>query len=195
MKIQIRDRDRRALIGLTLALAVYLTMSELVFPAYDRLALASEAAVDKEDQLRRYRRALSRQTRDTELISEARDRVAELEGRWIQAESEGLASVQLQALVEEASQGAGIGVEQRNIVGMRQLDDYFGETTMTLSFDATPDQLVQFLTDLRVAPKVLTVGSIEIRPLEVVHEVPDQGELEKTLRVSLSVGALVPNPL
>ncbi len=195
MKIQIRDRDRRALIGLTLALAVYLTMSELVFPAYDRLALASEAAVDKEDQLRRYRRALSRQTRDTELISEARDRVAELDGRWIQAESEGLASVQLQALVEEASQGAGIGVEQRNIVGMRQLDDYFGETTMTLSFDATPDQLVQFLTDLRVAPKVLTVGSIEIRPLEVVHEVPDQGELEKTLRVSLSVGALVLNPL
>lgn len=194
MKLQIRDRDRRALIGLGLTVALYLTATVLVFPAMDRLAMVSAGAAQKEDQLRRYRRALSRQARYVESVEEARQRVGGLDPRWIQAESEGLASVELQAIVEQASREAGIAVEQRNIGGMRELDDYFGETSMTLVFDATPLQLVGFLTQLRRSPKALTVQSAEVRPRRVVHEVPERGELEKTLNVTLSVGALVPNP-
>ena len=87
MRLEIRPRDRRALLLLVLSLVVYLFLTEVALPIYDGLAAAAESALDKEDQLRRYRRAVVRKANYEQLLEEAQRRVAEGEARLIRGDN------------------------------------------------------------------------------------------------------------
>ena len=188
MKIRIRDRDRRALIGLALAVALYVATVELVLPQWDRLREAPELAANSESQLRRYRRAILRQGRYEELEGLAVARDGELESLLIRAESESLASVELQSIVESVAADIGVVFGERNIIAPRTLDDFFSETAMSVAFDCTPNQLVSLLTALRDLETLITVRELNIQPK------PDEGQdLTKEWQVSLTVGALIEN--
>ena len=188
MKIRLRDRDRRALIGLALAVALYLVTVELVLPQWDRLREAPELAANSESQLQRYRRAISRQGRYEELEALAVARDGELESLLIRAESESLASVELQSIVESVAADIGVVFGERNIIAPRMLDDFFSETAMSVAFDSTPNQLVSLLTALRALETLITVRELNIQPK------PDEGQdLTKEWQVSLMVGALIEN--
>ena len=188
MKIRLRDRDRRALIGLALAVALYAGTVELVLPQWDRLREAPELAANSESQLRRYRRAILRQGRYEELEGLAVARDGELESLLISAESESLASVELQSIVESVAADIGVVFGERNIIAPRMLDDFFSETAMSVAFDSTPNQLVSLLTALRDLETLITVRELNIQPK------PDEGQdLTKEWQVSLTVGALIEN--
>ena len=188
MKIRLRERDRRALIGLALAVALYLVTVELVLPQWDRLREAPELAVNSESQLQRYRRAISRQGRYEELEALAVARDGELESLLIRAESESLASVELQSIVESVAADIGVVFGERNIIAPRMLDDFFSETAMSVAFDSTPNQLVSLLTALRDLETLITVRELNIQPT------PAEGQdLNKEWQVSLTVGALIEN--
>ena len=188
MKIRLRDRDRRALIGLALAVALYVATVELVLPQWDRLREAPELAANSESQLQRYRRAISRQGRYEELEALAVARDGELESLLIRAESESLASVELQSIVESVAADIGVVFGERNIIAPRMLDDFFSETAMSVAFDSTPNQLVSLLTALRDLETLITVRELNIQPK------PDEGQdLTKEWQVSLMVGALIEN--
>ena len=100
MKFTLQTRDRLALTLLAGALVLYFLVSAVVFPAYDGLAAAEALAIDKEDQLLRYRRALARASDYAALIEVARTRIQEGEARLIPGDNPSLASAQLQTLVE-----------------------------------------------------------------------------------------------
>ena len=188
MKIRLRDRDRRALIGLALAVALYVATVELVLPQWDRLREAPEMAANSESQLRRYRRAILRQGQYEELEALAVARDGELESLLIRAESESLASVELQSIVESVAADIGVVFGERNIIAPRILDDFFSETAMSVAFDSTPNQLVSLLTALRDLETLITVRELNIQPK------PDEGQdLTKEWQVSLTVGALIEN--
>ena len=188
MKIRIRDRDRRALIGLALAVALYLVTVELVLPQWDRLREAPELAANSESQLQRYRRAILRQGRYEELEGLAAARDGELESLLIRAESESLASVELQSIVESVAADIGVVFGERNIIAPRMLDDFFSETAMSVAFDCTPNQLVSLLAALRDLETLITVRELQIQPT------PAEGQdLTKEWQVSLTVGALIEN--
>ena len=188
MKIRLRDRDRRALIGLALAVALYVVTVELVLPQWDRLREAPELAANSESQLRRYRRAILRQGQYEELEALAVARDGELESLLIRAESESLASVELQSIVESVAADIGVVFGERNIIAPRILDDFFSETAMSVAFDSTPNQLVSLLTALRDLETLITVRELNIQPK------PDEGQdLTKEWQVSLTVGALIEN--
>ncbi len=188
MKIRLRERDRRALIGLGLAVALYLATVELVLPQWDRLREAPELAANSESQLRRYRRAIVRQGRYEELEGLVAARDGELESLLISAESESLASVELQSIVESVAADIGVVFGERNIIAPRTLDDFFSETAMSVAFDCTPNQLVSLLAALRDLETLITVRELNIQPR------PDEGQdLTKEWQVSLTVGALIEN--
>ena len=188
MKIRLRERDRRALIGLGLAVALYLATVELVLPQWDRLREAPELAANSESQLRRYRRAIVRQGRYEELEGLVAARDGELESLLIRAESASLASVELQSIVESVAADIGVVFGERNIIAPRTLDDFFSETAMSVAFDCTPNQLVSLLAALRDLETLITVRELNIQPR------PDEGQdLTKEWQVSLTVGALIEN--
>ena len=188
MKIRIRERDRRALLGLALAAGLYVVTVELVLPRWDRLREAPELAANSESQLRRYRRAILRQGRYEELEGLVAARDGELESLLISAESESLASVELQSIIESVAADIGVVFGERNIIAPRTLDDFFSETAMSVAFDCTPNQLVSLMAGLRDLETLVTVRELQIQPT------PAEGQdLTKEWQVSLTVGALIEN--
>jgi hypothetical protein len=194
MKIEIRERDRRALIGLSLAVGLYLLATMVAFPAYDSLVSAADEASAKEEQLRKYRRALVRKGHYTQLLDQARKNMTDAEARLIRGDNASLASVELQNIVEEAAKKVGIPLGQRNMSTARKKDAFFNEITMTLSFESTPNQLTMFLSEIRTSPKFITVRNAQVAPVQVLQEAPKKGEFLKTIRANLTLAAILAAP-
>jgi hypothetical protein len=186
MSVRINPRDRRALIGLALAIVVYVALAELALPAWDRLRDAPRIAGEREAELERYKMALLRRDRYEELELFARERRREFDGLSIRAESTSLASVQLQSIVESAATGLGVTLDQRSMIAPRSLDDFFGETAMAVTFECTPNQLASLLAAFEGSETLLTVRRLDVQPVEF-----DGRNQTKKLRVSLTVGALI----
>lgn len=194
MKIQIRERDRRALAGLALAVGTYFLFSMVAFPAFDGLTSASEEASSKEGQLLKYRRALIRKSHYTELLGKARQSMLEAESRLIRGDNASLASVELQNVVEEAAKKVQISLGQRNISTAKKKDSFFNEITMTVSFESTLNQLTTFLSEVRNAPRFITIRNAQVAPLQLLQEPPKKGDFQKTVRVSLTLAAILASP-
>ena len=194
MKFEIRERDRRALIGLAFAAGVYLLSSMVVFPVFDRRASASSDAPEKEEQLMKYRRALVRKSRYSQLLEQVGKSMSEADARLIRGDNASLASVELQNVVEEAAKKVEISLGQRNMSTAKKKDQFFNEITMTVSFESTPNQLTMFLAEIRNAPKFITVRTAQVAPAQVLREAPKKGDFQKTVRVSLMLAALLASP-
>jgi Tfp pilus assembly protein PilO len=195
MKFELRAQDRRALFGLAGALGLYLLISEVALPVYDALQSGASSVSQKEDELRKYRRAFASRDHYTQLLAQAKKSVAEAEGRLVRGDNPSLASVELQTIVEEAAKKVNITLGQRNMTAAKKKDEFFNEITMTLSFEGTVNQLTSLLSEVRNAPKVLTVKTLQIAPVNPVQEAPLKGELKKTVRVTLTVAALLAAPI
>ncbi len=194
MKLAFQERDRRALIFLVCAVGLYFLVSAVVFPAYDDLVAAEALALQKEDQLLRYRRAMARSANYAELLEEARSRIAEGEARLISGDNLSLASSELQTLVEAAAERSTVELGQRNMAPARPVDAYFNEIAMSLTFQCTPEQLLQFLSDVRSLDRLVKIRSIQISPLHSTDALPEAGELTKDLSVSVTFGAVLATP-
>ena len=194
MKVEIRQRDRRALIGLGLAIGVYVLLAMLAFPAFDSLKSSAAEASEKEQQLMKYKRALIRKGHYSQLLESARKNMTEAEARLIRGDNASLASVELQNIVEEAAKKVEIPLGQRNMSTAKKKDQFFNEITMTLSFESTPNQLTMFLSELRSAPKFLTVRNAQVAPVQILQEAPKKGDFQKTVRVSLTIAAILASP-
>ena len=190
MKFEIRQRDRRALILLGLALAIYGLAVWVVLPAYDRMSSAREAAADKEKQLRRYRRAELRKGQYTDLLKLADQRSRTNESVIISASNLSLASAELQTMMEATATKVGLMVGQRMIGAPRRVNDYYAELPMTLSFESTPGQVVAFLNELRSLPRYVTVRALQVTPVAPVFEAPKGSDLTKNVRVNITCAAL-----
>ena len=193
MKFSLKTRDRRALILLAGALALYFVVSGVVFPAYDNLAASEASALEKEDQLSRYRRALARAADYAALLEEAQTRIQAGEAQLVPGDNPSLASAQLQTLVEDVAERTGIELGQRNISPARSDGEYFNEITMSLTFECTPGQLVQFLSNIRNVERMVVVRSIQVSPLQGTDGV-GTGELIKDLSVNVTFAAILVVP-
>lgn len=195
MKLEVRPQDRRALIFLALALAVFGLANWVVLPLYDRMGEARELSADKEKQLRRYRRAELRKGQYAELLKLANERIAKSESVVIAASNLSLASAELQSLIEGAGNRVGLMIGQRLVGAPRRLNDLYAEAPMTLNFESTPGQLVSFLNELRALPRFVTVRSLQVSPIAAVFEAPKGGDLTKNVRVNVNLSALIPADL
>jgi hypothetical protein len=194
MKIELRQRDRRAIFLLATAIAIYGSLSYGALPAFDRLKESSSRVTEKEEQLRKYRRAVIRKGHYRDLLAEARKSVADTESRFIRGDNPTLASVELQTIVESAAKKVGLDLNQRSISPARKKDDSFNEITMTLSVESTPPQIFGFLAELRNSPKYLTIRSAQTSPSQVIMEAPKKGDFIKMIRANVTVSVLIPSP-
>ena len=192
MKFEIRERDRRALLLLGAAAIVYGVLSFGLLPAFDKLKGSSGGVTEKEDQLRKYRRAVIRKGHYAELLQQARRNLADAELRFTRGDNPSLAAVELQTIVEDAAKKTGIELSQRNITPARKRDEVFNEITVTLALDATPSQVSGFLAEIRNAPKFITVRSAQIAPAQVLMEAPKKGDFVKTMHANITIAALIP---
>src|SRR3954468_7562843 len=138
MILQSKPRDRRALILVAVALAIYEFATVAILPAYDKLAAAQDLVAQKETELRRYRRAQLRKGQYGDLLKGTADRVAKSETAVILAPNSSLASAQLQSMIEDAANKTGLALGQRTIGSVKRLNDFYAELPVTVGFDSTP---------------------------------------------------------
>jgi hypothetical protein len=187
----INQRNRRALIILGVAIAVYLISSQGLLPLYDQLRASSSAAADKTDELKKYERELSHRGNYEALKTDARKKLDELKTHFFTNDAAG--SAELQRTVEDIAKTAGIDLMQRTTTQPKRVDELTGEVTMTTNFEATPNQLVAFLNQLRNAPKIVNVRNAQVDPIQIVYETPKSGEVKKTLRANLTIAGAALN--
>ncbi len=194
MKLDIREKDRRAILILAVAIGIYVLVSYVLLPAFDKLTLPPSRVSETEEQLKKYRRALIRKGHYTEQLQQARKNVAEAEARFVRGDNPTLASVELQTMVEEAAKKVSLELSQRNVSPARKKDDSFNEITMTLTVEATPSQIFGFLAEIRNAPKYITVRSAQIAPAQILTEPPKKGDFLKVIRANVTIAAAIPVP-
>ena len=114
--------------------------------------------------------------------------------RLIRGDNASLASVELQNIVEETAKKLEIPIGQRNMSTAKKHDQFFNEITMTLSFESTPNQATMFLSEIRNASKFITVRNAQIAPVQIFQEAPKKGDFQKTVRVSLTLAAVLASP-
>src|SRR2546430_16713692 len=94
MKLEIRERDRRAIFLLVAAAAIFGGISFGLLPAFGALTQASSGAGEKEEQLSRYRRALVRKGHYAKLLEQVRKGVTDADARLIRGPNPTLAAVE-----------------------------------------------------------------------------------------------------
>src|SRR5580704_9003879 len=129
MKIEIRSRDKRALLGLAGALGIYFAASLVIIPAYDRLTTVADTVQGKEGELRKYRRALLNRDHYSQLLETARKTSADADTRLIRSENGALAQVELQNIVEDAEKKVNIPPAPYSVTPAKKKDEYFSEMT------------------------------------------------------------------
>jgi len=191
VKFELKQRDRRALILLVLGLGIFVLADMLVLPAYDRISAGRDSADQKEKELRRYRRAEQRKGQYANLLKLASERVVKSEAVVISAASVSLASSELQAMIEGVGAKVGVMMGQRTIGRPRRLNNFYAELPMTLSFESTPGQLTAFLNELRTLPRFVNARALQVSPAQMVFEAPKGADLQKNVRVGMTVAALI----
>jgi hypothetical protein len=191
MRISLQKRDRRALGTLVIAVAGYFFVSMLAIPLYQTFQGAETAARDKEDVLKKYRQVIARKGRYAELIGQVQKQIEETGTRVIRANSPSLAAVEFQNLVEMSAKAFGISLIQRNVAAPAPSAESLREMTMTISFEASPAQLVSFLSELRAAPKAIRVVTMTVNPTNVAQEAPKGTKFSKNVRVGMTLAAWI----
>lgn len=179
------QRNRRALIALAVAGGLYLAVSQILLPAYDRFGAAPAEASQMEAQLQKYRTALSHRGNYDALETDTRRKLDDLRTRFFTSDAAG--SAELQKLVEESAKQAGIDLAQRTATQSRKIDEFVTEISMTATFESSLNQLTSFLTQLRASPKAVNVRMSQIDPVQIAYEPPKQGEVKKSVRVNLTI--------
>jgi hypothetical protein len=188
MTMTTTQRNRRALLILGIAAALYLISSFGVLPMYDQLRAAAGTAADKTETLKKYRRDLSHRGNYDALKADTRKKLDELKTHFFTNDASG--STELQKSVEDAAKTVGIDLMQRAAAPPKKLDGLVSELTMTASFESTPNQFVAFLNQLRNSAKIVNVRNAQVDPVQIAYDAPKAGELKKNLRVNLTIAGV-----
>jgi hypothetical protein len=190
MKLEFGRFDRRTLIPLVLAVVIFGGLKFVVFPIHDRLVVAGDAAAEKQDELRRYRRAQLRKGQYAQLTDLANKKAKEAESGLVTGANASLVSAELQSLAETTAGKVGVTLGQRSVGTPKRLNGFYSEFPITLGFEATPGQLVSFLAELRAAPKLITVRSLQVSPIQPVQEAPKGADVSKNVRINMTLAVL-----
>jgi hypothetical protein len=194
VKVQLKNRDKRAVLVLAAAVALYALMSWVILPAYDSLGGAQTEAVEKERLLQKYRQVASRKGNYDALLGQVAKLKDQAGARLIRAANPSLAAVELQALVEETARKLNIVLIQRNVPSPAPSAAPLREMTMTLAFEATPQQMVAFLSELRSLPRFVRVVALTVNPLQIAQSATPSTLFSKNIRVGMTLGAWMELP-
>jgi len=183
MLSKLNRRDRMALLIGGAAVFVFVILSYVVLPLFDRFSRGQSAALQKEITLRRDQHLVSRAEFENTRVVAVSDYLKTLEAGLLENISPSLANAEWQKLVGQVADSNRIVLGSSEFLKTRDLGSGYSLITGRLQFRCRMDQLVAFLSGLAAAPKLLSVVSVSVTAT--------QGDPQNTLNVQLTVGAAV----
>lgn len=191
MKFQLSSRDKRAL-GL-LGAAVLLVLVYVLFssgPAGTAVVTTAKPMTipAAELQITRMRQSVARVPGKEDVLKQA---TAELTGRekgLIDADTANQAQEQVLQIVRKiaSAQSPPLELKSVDLGTIRPFSDAYGEVTISVTFEAHFEQLVQMMADLSARPELVSMSDLRMVPANAK---------QKTVNVRMGISGIVPRRL
>src|SRR5690349_20498481 len=154
LKQKLTGKDGRAIKIAGAAIVIFVLLQYLVLPAWDRAQDARQNISIQEQTLAKYRQAIETagpRAKEAEGIAE---RPKQAESRLLQAETDALASAELEKLVKTVANGNGIELKSSEFAKVVDGKDGYKEIPVGIGFQSRVDQLVNFLSALQTPERL-----------------------------------------
>jgi Type II secretion system (T2SS), protein M subtype b len=190
VKISTRDpgRDRKALIGLVLAVVLFFVVRALLSgDAAGPKVVGQEKTTEMlELRLRSLRTSMSRVPGKEAVLKQVAAELATREKRLIVADTVNQAQAQVLDVVKRLARKEGFDIRGSDFSVPRTFGDAYGEVTVAINAECTAEQLVNLMADLGNEPQLLATNELRI----------STGNPKlKTINLRLTVTGLVPRKL
>ncbi len=158
-------RDRRALLALAVAGALFLLVDFAVLPWIESAQRLRASLPLKEKTLRKYRQMVALAGNREADWESLQKRVAEAEKGLLESRTPALASAELQQLVKQLMSQQGVEMRGADFLPVRpiKLDDAtYTAVPLALSFECRLDQLINFLLAARNSGKTMALDQLSI---------------------------------
>jgi len=179
------DRDRRALLLLALAVAVFLAL-QFGLPRAENVLASSTPIPEMESRLRRLQQVALEKPRTATAAAAAARELAEAEKGLIAAATPAIASAQMLQIVKDSLTAQGIALQTSEFGQVKVLGEDYAQVPLTVAFSCGVEQWINWMAAIRNAPH--TLSTLEMR---VVHK----DHRNKTVDVRMVVAGYIPASL
>jgi hypothetical protein len=168
-----------------LAVAAVLSLTYYFWPEPSTAVVAAPtASVEQaEKRLERLRQIVATTPGKVKLLETLSAQVTQRETPMLAGETAAQAQSQLLQLARKVSP---FDLNQVDMGPVQNYGDYYGEALLTIGFDCTVDQLLNFLADLSARPELIATRDIQIRAGDAK---------QKILLVRMTLSGLIPRKL
>jgi Tfp pilus assembly protein PilO len=186
MAVQLQKRDKRALLLLGSAVALFAVLQLDTFqPRSSSGVGASAAPLQVLEQRLQLAQTKARQRPLTEAeLNAAKASLARLEERLLDSENAALAQAEMRSLVGDLLAAEGIPMTASNFGSVALEGEDYAQVPLVVDFSCGIEQLVNLLAAIGNSPKLLTTRLVRIQP--------DKPEV-KSVRVRLTVSGYLPS--
>ncbi len=176
------QRDRKALLALAAALALWLVLRFLAFPAWDRWQQERAELPLREAALTKYRAALAVAASHPEMAAALQNRLQEAEGGLLPGSTPALASADLQDAVKQIASGLEIELRSSSFLPVQPDPSGYAQVPLGLQFECRLEQLATLLSQLQSGPKIVTIPRLTVQ---------SSGGADKRITVSMTVAGVM----
>jgi hypothetical protein len=180
----ISQRDRRAVLIVGIAAAIFLALEFGALPLWDNLQAEREGLEVREQTFRKFREAVeSRAAREAEKAL-LEGQLREAEAGLLPGETPAIASAELRTRVQQLAAEHGMEVPTIQFLAERPLGEEYVQVPLGIQLKGRIDGLVGFLEDCEAGPTTLRVLGLNIQ---------GGGDPAKILTIGLTVAGIIPS--
>ncbi len=180
--MQMKQRDKVALLGGGIAVSLFLILRFAVFPVWDSLQDARANLPIQEKKLAKYREvAQTVSFRKGEVIG-IESRLKDAEAGLLAGKSGPLASAELQDTVRQIAAKDAIDFRSNEFMQIKPLNKDYATVPLSVQFQCHLDELVNLLNDLSANPKYLAVSRLSIQA---------SGTKDKLVSVAMQISGIM----
>jgi hypothetical protein len=180
------QRDRRALLLLGAALAIFLVLQFGVLPRTEGGVVSSTPPDLLEKRLLRLQQVAQQKPRAAAEAQTAGRELAAMEQGLLKAATPALASAQMQQILKELLTSQGINLQASEFGTVKAVGEDYAQVPLTVIFTCSVDQWINWMAAMRNAPQLLS--TLEMRLLQ-------KDQAKKTLEVRMVVAGYIPASL
>jgi Tfp pilus assembly protein PilO len=176
--VKVTSREKMVIIiGACIAAVILISYAVLTLDPVRDLAQNVEL---KKKSLRNQRENLLREDIYKKRLEQCNKQLNQDMMRLLPGDNTSLAGAELQKVIKNFADQAGVEITQRNILPEKKVQDIATKVSIRIETNCTPEQLIQFLAAIENYEKMLTIDEMMIAAIRL----PKKAEIRPSLTIS-----------
>jgi Tfp pilus assembly protein PilO len=181
---KLSKRDKRALIGLGAALALYVLIFHGILPFYDAKAAVQDELTQKERVLRGALKTMQRRDVHSAELAEIDKVLAQYQPRFLDAQDPSTAATQLDDIVRNLASETGVSLTKSNPLQEKKIGERYTKVTIQINLDGDLASTTNFLHKISVHPKFLLVEDFAVSRFRMGQQLQPRMNVSAFIRLS-----------